>query len=100
MTSGAGPTSPGVGPFVRSPRLIDRSTASGRIVRRWDLDVDAVLLNETAWSVLEILRSSPDPLTIGELQHEVRRRWLPDQADPPDLEDLVTTFLDVGLIER
>lgn len=71
--------------YLAVPTVISRRVRDGVIVRRWDVDAPAVLLNDSAWAVLQAVALAVGAIDIAAIVTSVAELA---RVDPESVDDL------------
>lgn len=87
--------------YLPAPQLIWRTVLHGAIARRWDTDDEIVMLNPSAWMVVESLLSGPGPMDLDAIVRSIESRATFDPSGVEELRlvlrDLVGRNLVIGI---
>lgn len=87
--------------YLPAPQLIWRTVLHGAIARRWDTDDEIVMLNPSAWMVVEALLSGHGPMDLGAIIRSIESRATFDPSVIDELrlvlDDLVRRDLVIGV---
>ena len=87
--------------YLPAPQLIWRTVLHGAVARRWDTDDEVVMLNPSAWMVVEALLSGHGPMDLGSIIRSIECRATFDPSVLDELrlvlDDLVRRDLVIGV---
>lgn len=101
VTRSARDGQPEVVDYLLAPQLIWRAVVGGAIARRWDTEGEIVMLNPSAWMVVESLLSGPGPMDLDAIVRSIESRATFDPSGVEELRlvlrDLVGRNLVIGI---
>ena len=78
--------------YLPAPQLIWRTVLNGVVARRWDTDREIVMLNPSAWMVMEALLSGNGPMDLGAIVRSIESRAT---IDPSGINELRLVLVDL-----
>ena len=84
--------------YVSAPHLIWRTVLDGAVARRWDTDAGIVMLNPSAWMVVEALLSGHSPMDLEDVVRSIEARATFDPSGIDDLRHVLDDLVRCGLV--
>ena len=84
--------------YRAAPQLIWRTALQGVVVRRWDHDGEIVMLNPSAWMVVEALLSGHSPMDLEDVVRSIEARATFDPSGIDDLRHVLDDLVRCGLV--